>query len=266
MSEDRSKNVWYRGTQTPDTSKTVRNTLSFTKSLGAAVIWSAIPKDPYSWKSKARFNPGLSTVQAVQVDASPILIITESLYCSMGDVFRALDYGKENGLSFSEAKRIFNYMHNRILGKTKGGSFEYTVVTIDGDELSEDDVELSFTSPQTLISITRDDFDASDGDIDFADCISADTFVFADAPAFQEAATRLGYRGTIYHDVFQGGKYASKDIFGIPVEDLDEIFFDVDINMKSVPSHLSLRPFVGANLDVLWSRLGEEIATEIKSQ
>lgn len=220
----------------------------------------------YSRQTKATFKPGLSTVQAVKLQASPVLIITESLSCSMGDVFRALDYGKPNGLSFEEATRIFNYLHNRLIGKTKGGSFDYAVVDTEGEEMSEDDVPFSLTSPETLISMIRNDFVDSDGDIDFADCVSADTFIFADAPSFQKAAMRLGYRSTLYHDVFQGGKSASQDLFGVPVERLDNIFMDYDLNMKRVPSHLSLRPLEGATMEILWSRLGEDLAMEIRGR
>jgi hypothetical protein len=227
----------FRGTQSENIAG-VRNAASFTWSLPVAVIWSARPADIFARRPKAAFLPS-STVHMAEIDVRNPLQFDES-YISMGEVIQALDYGKADGITEEEVRRIYNYMHNRITGKAAGGEYKYKVLDLEGNDRDEDEVPLSFYAPQSLITLARDDWDF-DPTVDTASHVVADTYIFADVPAVQKAAKRLGYDMMVYPDVFEGGESASKELLGRDIKTLDGVKVGYDIDGHRVPTHITLR-------------------------
>lgn len=225
----------YRGTQRA-VIEGVRKGQSFAYSLGVAIIWSARPGDVWAG-THTRFLE-TSTVHVIQAAPRSMLPLAERNHCSLADVLRRLDY--PNGISDEEVRKIYNYMHNRIIGKAAGGEFAYVLLDEDGDARDEDEVPLSFTNPQTMITLARDDWDFDPG-LETADLLIADTYIFADAPAIQRAAAQLGHDALTYPDVFQGGEDAAQELLGCRVGQLDGVTFDTDLNGRTVPQHLTLR-------------------------
>jgi hypothetical protein len=237
----------YRGTQRESITG-VRKGLSFTPSLPVAVIWSARPSDVWS-NRRTQFLP-TSTIHVAEVDVRQPLVLGDHNSLGLDDVLQLLDFGTEGGISEDEVRKIYNYMHNRIIGKAEGGEFAYVVLDEDGNPRDEDEVPWSFTRPETLISLARDDWD-NDPSLATAAQLQADAFIFADAPTVQKVAARLGHDAIVYQDVFAGGKSASKELFGVPVEALDGVKMRYDLDNKLVPTHWTLRPLdAGVIVDV----------------
>lgn len=255
--------LFFRGTQTADVERTARLVPSFTPCLGAALIWSARPGDIWAPDWQPRFLAG-STVTAARLDGTPGLRLgTEhSVYTSLGDVLRVLRFGKRDGIAVDEALRIYNYLHNRITGKANGGEFQYEVVDQEGEAQDENDVPLSFSNPQTLVSQARDDFEF-DPTLDEASRLTADTYIFADAPAVQRAAAALGFRSIEYLDVFAGGPQAARHLLSMEIDDIDCIESAVDLKGDEVSAHWTVRPLAGAAVTIEWSRPATEIAKEL---
>jgi hypothetical protein len=226
----------YRGTQYKAI-EGARKGLSFAYSLPVAIIWSARPGDIWG-RREPQFLP-TSTIHIAQLEIKKPFVIEEP-FTSLGDVLRRLKYPR--GIADDDVRKIYNYLHNRIIGKVPGGDFSYVVLDEDGGEpRDEDEVPLSFRSPQSLISLARDDWDNDPG-LDTADLLQVDTFIFADAPAFQRAAVAAGYDAMVYMDVFQGGEHAAPILLKQDVYDLEGVTEEQDIQGEYVPAHMTLRP------------------------
>lgn len=220
----------YRGTQRTTIEGALKG-MSFAATLPVAIIWSAIPGDIFA-NRPTKFASS-STVHIATVMDGKALNLGDLIYCSFGDILRVLRYDEEDGITFEEAKKILTYMHNRLMGKARGGDFTY--------EISDDEEDDYFSFTSTRISRFRDDWEYNLS-IEFADRLIADTFVFADAPAVQRAALALGFDTLQYEDVFQGGELAAKDLFGIDnVEILAGIEYSIDLKGDEVPSHETIR-------------------------
>lgn len=230
----------YRGTQKPKAEIGVRGAPSYTPILEIAMVWSAMPGDMWA-RRKPSFLKG-STVHIAELNTDKILDLRGlGTHASLGDILRRLDY--DRCPDFHETLKIYNYLHNRIIGKAKGGEFRYKVFDEDGEEeLEESDVPFDFRNPQTLISReVRDDF-YNEPTTEVSDRIIADTYAFIDAPAVQRAAKALGYECIVYTDIFEGGETAVQELLGIDWEDIPEIAVEYDIDDEEVPAHDTYRP------------------------
>lgn len=237
----------FRGTQSPEL-KGYHSAMSWTPSLPVAIVWSSMPPDVWSQR-KAAFLPG-STVHIGELQTNKVLEISEYPAVTFGAILRKLKYGKPGGITMDEALRVLLYMHKRLIGKAKGGEFLYRILDEDGEEVEERDFPLSFTDPMTMISEFREDFESA-GDIGFGDYLEADTYIFADAPAVQEVARRLGYEAMLYPDIFQGGSYVTEELIGLPANNLQGVLKDEDLEGEWVPVHDTYRPLVeGAIVEV----------------
>lgn len=253
----------YRGTRTPSR-KTVLGAPSYTPVLPVALVWSAQGADPWSsnrecWK--ARFVQG-STVHAAELHPEKLLDIrsfgNHSAFSSFLEVLGYKEH-EEGTFSHEEALRVYNYLHNRVIGKAKGGYFSYMVLDENGEAMDESEVPLSLRNPQTLISFeARDDFEWM-GTLEEASRLIADTFIFADTPAIQKAARRLGYDCIVYEDVFAGGTDAAPELLNVEARDIAGIQMRFDIENELVPVHDTYRPLDEKAITRLWSRPAEEI-------
>jgi hypothetical protein len=241
----------YRGTQRADLGG-VRPALSFTSSLGVALIWSAVPADPFSSARESRVPRFLptSSVHAVHL-AMRRPLAWDGLSLSLREVLRSLRYGEPEGITAEEVGKVYNYLQNRWRGKAPGGPFSFKVVDDDGDEVPEDE-GLDFSGRSAIID-ERDLFADTESADDAAHLI-ADAFVFADAPAVHRAAARLGYDGIIHDDVFAGGSSAAPVLLGVPLDDVEGVDEEPDLREEWVPSHRTWRPF-SADQVVLVARL-----------
>lgn len=235
--------IVYRGTQRRDVEGALKS-LSFTDSLPVAVIWSSLPGDV--WANRPTKFLSTSTVHAYEVFPRNTLVLGgEEPGMSLGDVLRALDY--PNGITPDETRKIFIYLHKRLLGRTKGGGlFNYLYVDEEGDEYTDDDLSFDLTNPETMLSKALWDWDGEFEDeavTNIANRLYIDNFAFADAPAVQRAAIKLGYDSIAYVDAFAGGADASKELFDVPVNKLVGVRMEWDIvaGNKKIPTHLTLR-------------------------
>lgn len=279
--------MYFRGTVTKEQEKTaLGGAPSWTPCLGAAIVWAAVP--PNVWSSSkeaqsARFAEG-STVTAAKISAAKVLDLGGPDQ-SLGEVLRALSFEKDDGITTDEAMRIFNYMHNRLIGKARGGEFKYRVFDADGEAMDPQEVPLSFSMPETLISMTRDDFDLARPDtlpttpaqakrarvaarLAEADRVSADAFIFADTPTVQKVARRLGFDAIVYLDAFGGGPGALRDLMGIDPEQVDclteedDPFSDDDWRQNTLWLHETLRPLSDDIVKVEWSESAPKVAAD----
>jgi hypothetical protein len=214
----------YRGTQHHAITG-VRKALSFAYSLPVAIIWSSRPGDVWG-RTKPKFL-STSTVHIAQINVRNPFVWDQN-HMTMGDVLRDLGYGKRNGITEDEVTKIYNYMHKRTLGQAQGGDFGYKLVDEEGNERDESEVPLSFSHPESMISLAREDW-VYDPTLDTADLLSADTFIFVDAPAVQRAVLARGFDVMVYVDIFQGGEDAAKELLGCDVTDLDLIDEGMDL-------------------------------------
>lgn len=258
--------TYFRGTLTADTSKTaLGGAPSWTPCLGAAIVWSASAASVWSTDKsfrRARFEEG-STVTAARISAAKVLDLGGPDQ-SIGEVLRALSFEDGDGITTDEALRIFNYMHNRLIGKARGGEFKYRVFDENGEPLDVADVPLFFSRPETLISMAREDFD---GDLSVADRVTADVFIFADTPIVQKVARRLGFEAIVYLDVFGGGPGALHDLMGLKPEHVDCLTeeddpFADDWRDDTAWFHETIRPLSADIVQVEWSEPAVNVAAD----
>lgn len=244
----------YRGTQYPGR-KGLQKTTSWTPSLPVAVIYSAVPGDPWASnreRSKAHFLD-TSTVHSAELkDGAKVLdLCGGGNYCSLYHTMEKLDFGKPDGLTHGEGEKILIGLHNRYMREVtmSGGPFKYAVYENDDleDRYDEDDVPFDIRRPQTLISwIVLENWEYDPKDTGRAFLI--DAFALADSPTFRNVARRLGYEGVKYEDVFAGGEYAAPKLLGCDVEELEGVEEEYDLEGDEVPMHETFRPL---NKDVL---------------
>lgn len=249
--------LYFRGTQS--NRPTVRGVASYTPSLPVALIWAATPGDVWSsrdpaWSSTAEVSAGHLKIDKVLDLGSTSL--------SLDDLLRKLNFQKEGGISEDEVVKIYNYLHNRLTGKARGGVFSYQVHDEDGDLIDESDMPFSLFSPQTPIISAKEDFLWNGPEA--ASRLRADTFVFADAPAVQRAARRLGFDAIAYEDVFEGGVSASPILLGTPVDALDGVSMKRDMNGRLVPVHRTIRPLDPGLFEPVWTRGAQEVLQQIQ--
>lgn len=252
----------YRGTQKPKAEIGVRGAPSYTPILEVAMVWSAMPGDLWA-RRKPSFLKG-STVHIAELNTDKILDLRGlGTYASLGDVLRKLDYDRHP--DFHETLKIYNYLHNRIIGRAKGGEFRYKV--FDGEEeLDESDVPFDLRNPQTLISWEiRDDF-YFEPTTEVSDRLVADTYIFADAPALQKAAKAIGYECIVYTDIFQGGETATQELLGIDWEDIPEMAVEYDIDDEEVPAHDTYRPLTKDAIIILESKPTSSVLASMRAK
>lgn len=230
--------VLYRGTQTSE-DRTVRGTSSWTPSLPVALIWSAYPGD--LGRPARLLESSTVHVGRLRPGAKVLKLCGGSNICSFAEVLRALQYGKDQGISHEEASKILTYLHNREIGRAAGGEFQYRVVDEDGEEITDADIGFSVRSPVTRVREFRDGPWQWDPD-EAAAQLDADAFVFADAPAVHRAARALGYDALWYMDVFDGGTYAAPDVLNVEVDELEGVEWDTGVDEEDVPTHETYRP------------------------
>ncbi len=243
LQERGAPTLFYRGTQRRAI-QGVRKGLSFTDSLAVAAIWSAVPGDAMASgkeSQRARLLP-TSTVHAAYLAIRRPLVYHEN-HVTLGDVLHDLRFNKEGGITTEEVLRVYNYLHNRLTGRARGGEFEYKVVDEDGETVEWD----SFSFTRTQILDERDGFEAWP-EADTAGRLVADTFVFMDSPAVQEAARRQGFDGLLYEDAFQGGEYAALDILGRKARDLEGVDVTYGLDGDRLITHRTVRPLDEAAL------------------
>lgn len=228
----------YRGTQSPKIKG--RQVLhSWTPSMQVAMVYSAEPGDVWGMRPPS-FLPG-STVHIGRLTpgARVLPLCPYSGTCSLFSVLTALRFGKDGGISETEAAKILTYMHNRETGRVRAGQFQYRVIDEDGDEVLDTHLGFSLVDPETRVRNFRDQ-DFYDDPAEASGRLEADTFVFADAPAVRRAATAQGWDAISYMDVFATS--APRDLLGEDAEDLDGVDTDMDLQDDEVPVHVTVRP------------------------
>jgi hypothetical protein len=256
--------VFYRGTQTAQALRGVRGVTSWTDSLTIALIWSAVPGDV--WASRKTSFIETSTVHAAHLALRNPLVFKHN-GASVGDIMRALRYGEPNGLTDEELRRVWNYLHNRLYGKAKGGEFNYVAYDEEGDELGSDEEPFSIQGNVSHFTELRDEQEYAEGEQLFAigDQIAADAYVYFDSKRVQEAARRLGFDGLIYMDIFEGCQYAAEELFDpreVDCELIEGIEIDQDVKYDDVPTHWTYRPLYEDRVIPLWSEPAEELAAK----
>ena len=258
----------YRGTQRYVTSG-VRGATSWTDSLPVAMIWSAVPGDAWASSRERRVTHLIetSTVHAAKLTLRQPLVI-EWMSSSIGDVMRALSFGEPGGITGDEVLRIFNYMHNRMIGKAQGGEFKYIVYDEDGDEVDPNERDFTLDINDSLIRDVRGEFDyahSAEDQFAIADRIAADGYIYWDSKTVQTVLRRLGFDGVIYPDVFQGCEYAARDLFGkdVSCEDMIGVAQDMDINGDEVFTHLTYRPLDEGAAVPVWNELTTTLLPEL---
>ena len=251
----------YRGMQNP-AHKGLRGVPSYTTSLDVALIWSARPGD--IWARRGAQLLSTSTVRAVDLHFSRLLELGDDQYpyIEFQEVLQKLQFGQPNGLTHEEALRILQYLHNRVIGKARGGEFQYLYFDEDGNEpMDDDEVPFSLRNPQTLISWqVMSDFD--DGYMtphEAAKRLLADAFIFADSPAFQKVARRLGYDGVMYADAFSGCDNAAEAVLGKDCHDVEGVWQETDLEDDYIWLHTTYRPLQKMKVPVLWEALSENL-------
>ena len=210
--------------------KGVSGSMSFSYSLPVAIIWSARPGDVWSDR-KTCFVEG-STVWTVRVAPKKTLNLGGE-HTTLREVVKKL-----SPMPDGEIRKILLYMHNRELGKAKGGEFIYKMFDEDGEELGDDEVPFSLRSPHTRLTWHGlEELDSGYG----IPSLAADTFIFADAPAVRRAAKALGYDSIKYMDAFQGGESAAEELLGEDVWDLEGVGLDEDLEGDEIPIHETFR-------------------------
>jgi len=248
--------ICYRGTQRRSI-RGARKILSFTPSLPVAVIWSAQPGDFWS-DIRPRFLK-TSTVHKVELSSKKQLTFQWN-HCSLADVLKLLKYGEEDGISPEGVEKIYRYLHNRLIGKTKyAGEFYYQLYDEDGKEVDGYEIPFSLTRPETAISwygFAQWDYEPT---LETASQLWADTFIFADTPAVQRAAKAQGYDSIAYVDLFAGGERASEWLLGCSVWGLSGVESDTDLEDNEVPVHWTIRPLNNKIIKIVESVPAEQI-------
>lgn len=261
--------LFYRGTQRRDLPG-FRGATSWTDSIAVALIWSAMPGD--SWasspeRSRARLVD-TSTIHAAHLALrSPLVFAHNS--GSVGDIMRLLRYGEADGLVYDELRKVWNYLHNRLYGRAKGGEFNYVVYDEDGDQLDPYDAPFSLTGSVSWISELRDEQEYADTTEQFvvADRIECDAYVFFDSKTVQAVARRLGFDGFVYPDLFQGCAAAAPELFGESVncDALAGVTIQPDVNGELVATHRTYRPLDESSVVHLWDAPSALIVPEVSA-
>jgi hypothetical protein len=246
--------LYYRGTQRRELGG-VRGAQSWTDAIAVALIWSAVPGDPWASSRERRDAHFIetSTVHAAHLVIHHPLVIRET-DASVADVMEVLRYGKPDGITGDEVRKVFNYLHNRIYGKAKGGDFSYVITDEDGEELDPSDEPFSLTGTSSYILDLRDEVEYTDNDPEVAGRLHADAYVYFDSKTVQAVARRLGFDGFVYPDIFEGCEYAARDLFGKDVEcdEIKGIADDRDVKGKTVFTHMTYRPLSEASVVPVW--------------
>lgn len=264
----------YRGTQRPDI-KGWQKLTSWTPSLPVAVIYSALPSDIFRGRGKAEFLEGSTVHMADLKEDAKILELCGGYHdCAWSHLMESLDFGKPEGITKEEAKRVLNYLHNRLIGKALGGEFNYKVYEVFEDaDWEEMDMmaEVDWLRGETLVSHFRD-FEIEEGNVlgGVTMQLVADTFIFADAPMVRKVAKRLGYDALMYQDVFGGGPSAAKDLLGCEdIEDVPGISMEWD-NLSdeedAIATHDTVRPLHDETLTNLRSVPVEELLGQVQCE
>lgn len=255
----------FRGTQTHAADRTRLGSTSWTPCLGAAIVWSALPGDPWSSRrSKATFIEG-STVSSAKILSKNVLDLPGPS-CSFQDVLGALQYEKDNGITHDEAVKVLLYLARRSVGKIRQPPFNYAVFDEDLEErLSDSNVPmLSILHARSWMVEMYEDFQ---DDPSVARRVLADTYAFADAPVVRTAALRLGFDAIRYPDVFAGGPRALEELMGIEPEEVDCLSEEWDDVAETeggdwVWTHETIRPLVDDIIRIEWSESGQKVAED----
>jgi len=251
----------YRGTRREEV-KGVRKSVSYTPSLPVAIIWSSRPPDVWGQR-EASFLP-TSTVHIARLNTDKILELSSDNHDSFLQILRALKYGVRGGLDHDEMLKILQYLHNRLIGRAKGGEFSYRV-----EGIEEEDIPFSLMDPKTTISELKWELEGISDKKEVeqeADRLIADTFIFADAPAVQRAAVNLGYKALYYPDVFQGGEFVAPKLLGIDVYGLQGVERQWDLEMEKVPVHETYRPLVAGAIIPVESVLTRDLLATVSAE
>lgn len=224
----------YRGTQRPDLGG-IRRGLSFATSRIVAATYAARPGTSYS---DTAFVSGSTFHRARYVGR--VLCLGRRAVMDLDEVLKALGYGEANGIVDEEVMRILWYLHNRSTGKAKGGDVAMAVFDEDGEEQSEEDMDIGLFSSSSMAKAFSDWWDFSPS-IEMAARFRASTYGFVDAPSVQLAARRLGYDAVLYTDLFEGGEQAVQELFGCDITEAEGIGSGRTIDGDSVPIHATLR-------------------------
>lgn len=208
---------------------------------------------------KTHFVPD-STVSAATIHATKTL---DWMWTSMSlrDVMQQLRFGKEDGITEEEVRRVLNYMQNRALGKVSAGEFQYKVFDEDGEAYSDWD-DKPWDILTTGIAYIRDEWD-DDPSEDVAGRLAADTFVFVDAPIVQKVAERLGVQAIRYLDVFGGAESALEDLLKVEPQDVACLEEDLDLEDDEVWCHETLRPLTGAQVEYVWQGPAQAVLQDV---
>jgi hypothetical protein len=246
--------IVYRGTQTPVLAG-FRVLPSYTDSLQIAQIWSAVPGDAL-YGRKAHFLDTSTVTKAHLEMASPILLPNARM--SLGELLRILQYGQD-GISYDESIKIYNYLHNRLIGKARGGEISVQFLDEDGEAIEE---ELTFSN-RTIVSTAKEAFEIDE--LEAADRLIVDTFALVDAPAVFREAKKLGHDGILHKDIFQGGERGARELLGEEVYDLEGVEEEFDfLAEETYPIHDTYRPFDPSQVTVLSTLLAKDIPSHGK--
>lgn len=251
--------IYYRGTQGHAFDQSRQKALSFTPCLGVALLYAAVPGDPWSRgeKSKTRWVP-TSTLHAVHLDVTPLLDL-DGPSTSLADVLQLLKYDQENGITYEEVLKLLRYMKKRVIN---GPGFKYVILDEDYDRYDEENEEQPWGILTLAISYFIDEWEF-DPSRETAMRLIADSFIFADAPIVTRVAERLGFRGIQYIDVV-AAQSDVEELLDIDIYDIDCIEPRDDFDDEEVPTHETVRPLSGAGVELLWSRPAPEVAQEAR--
>jgi hypothetical protein len=211
----------YRGTQEDTWTRSVRGHSSWTPCLAVAVVYSARPG-----ALGARFLPTSTVFSADLVFERPLELARDT---TLRDIMSALRFGDSGGMTLREVRQTLMYLHKRHVGLAPGGQFSSIVLDEDGEAVEQEHV-LFLGRTQSHI---RDFWEELEGEstpdqLSMGGLFIADAFVFADAPAVQEAAIRAGYDAIVYDDVFGGAETALEALTGIKPEQVDCLSLEED--------------------------------------
>lgn len=265
----------YRGTQLPEV-KGRHKLTSWTPSLPVAVIYSARPADIFGGRWDPEFLEG-STIHMADLKAdAKILQLCKGYHdCSWQTLMESLDYGKPNGITRAEAKRVLHYLHNRLTGKAPGGDFNYKVLDLETEPIEGERLDMMETVDwlhgESLITYFRDlEFEEFSPTGGVTLQLVADTFIFADAPKVRTVAKRLGYDALQYDDLFVGGDSAAEKLLGCEeIEDVPGIRMEWDTVSEDedlVPTQVTIRPLHQGVLTNLRSVPVQEVLEEARCE
>jgi len=253
----KNASVLYRGTRRPEV-QGHQAVSSWTPSLGAALIWSAVP-------GRHTLEPG-STIHAAALPANAkVLDLTRwGISWNLRDLAEVL--GWPDRMTEEDGRKLLNHLHQRKLGRTKlSSAFQMKAYLPDGSEVEDEDLGFSVIMPETFASWLVDDLgDLDEVSLDDLGRFAADSFAFADSPTVRRLAQAQGYEAMAYLDVFSGGTRAAPDLLGLEIEDVPGVSLEHDLDWDEHPAHVTVRPLVP--LVPLWSRPAHEVLRELKQE